>query len=218
MTSSFIPTSKMNTQLSFSKPPPRFVCPFTKMVMKDPVTSLTTGLSYERSAIVAWQSKRGNVCPITGQMLGFLVANETLKSEIGDWKQQVKGYRRIQRGSPTTYFLAASPKNAPQGNATDARQTKTKKVETEELTKARDEMFDMVDKMMQTFTDAGLSDYINRVMDDEAKDPSKTCTPTSSLPDLNALIEDATTSGYQYNVEYNSIFRQHSSTGSSRSI
>lgn len=209
----------MDTYLSFSRPPPRFVCPLSKTIMTEPVLSLTTGIIYERSAVTAWQTDKGDTCPVTGQRLGVLVPNESLKAEIDRWKQQVKGFRRIQRGSPTTYFLADATASPPHLAPTNARR-KNKDVDPvtqQQHAKARDEMFDMVDKMMQTFTDAGMSDYITRVMDDEDKDPSRT-TPASSLPDLNALIEDATSSGYQYNVEYSSIFRQGSNMPFPRSI
>ncbi|KAG7354313.1 U-box domain containing protein [Nitzschia inconspicua] len=197
----------MNTQLSFSRPPPHFVCPFTKTVLKEPILSLTTGISYERSAIQAWQALRGNECPVTGRNLGFLVANKALEAEIDDWKQQIKGFRRIQRGSPTTYFLTNS-KDSPQSTASDREKAKRKNEDLRQHVATRNKiMFDMVEKMMQTFTDAGMSAYISRVMDEKDEHSAKT-TPTSSLPALNALIEDATTSRYQYNVEYTSIFRR----------
>jgi U-box domain len=185
--------------------------------MREPVLSLTSGISYERSAIEAWHSEKGDVCPVTGQNLGFLVANQTLKAEIDDWKQQIKGFRRIKRGSPTTYFLAntkQAPPSSQGGNTTKKRRASEAE---HQHSNAKDEMFDMVDKMIQTFTDAGMSDYINRAVDEEHKDSNKT-TPSNSLPDLNALIENATSSGYQYNVEYSSIFRQGPAMGSSRSV
>jgi hypothetical protein len=186
--------------------------------MKDPVLSLSTGITYERSAITAWRSERGDVCPVTGLCLDLLVSNQTLKAEMSDWKQQIKGFRRIQRGSPTTYFLANNGKKNTNLSSPQSDRKKRNTINAErEDNKAKDEMFHMVEKMMQTFTDAGISDYIKRTMYDEKNDASTT-TPSTSLPDLNALIEDATTSGYQYNVQYTSIFRQDPAVGYSRSI
>jgi hypothetical protein len=187
--------------------------------MKNPVLSLTTGITYERSAIAAWRSDRGDVCPVSGHSLGFLVPNETLKAEINDWKQQIKGFRRIQRGSPTTYFVANnSEKTQPPSPHRGKKKSDNMSAELEQhLAQAKDEMFDMAEKMMQTFTDAGISDYIKRTMYDGEKGASRT-TPPSTLPDLNALIEDATTSGYRYNVEYNSIFRHGPTIGHPRSV
>jgi len=165
--------------------------------MKDPVLSLSTGVSFERSAIKKWQAENGDVCPITGSSLGFLVDNEELKAEIYAWKQQIKGYRRIQRRSPTSYILA---------NAKPAATTKPKKEmtdQTEKDEKFKEEMFRRLKHTVQAFTDAGMSDYMGRVNDGEKEEHKPKIRNNSRF--LEALAE---TPRYEYNLEYHSIFRQ----------
>jgi U-box domain len=100
----------LNSLPTFSKPPVEFICPLetgrsmTK-TMRDPVQSLSTGITYERSSIDMWRAEHGDVCPVTGQTLGFLVPHQQLKERIVNWKQQVKGLRRIRRKSPTTFCI-----------------------------------------------------------------------------------------------------------------
>lgn len=202
-----------NEALSFSNPPPRFVCPCSRTVIKDPVMSLNTGLNYDRRAVQTWKSRNGDACPLTGQKLGTLVENKALKTEITEWKQQIKGYRRVLRGSPTTYFLV----NAKQ----PARPIPTASVRVsdaleEQHIKAKPEMFSRVSEMISSFTDAGMSDYMSRVFDaDKERDWSKPIgggnSHSKSFKQLKSLVNDATSAGYEYNVEYKSIFHTASS-------
>ena len=178
--------------------------------MKDPVQSLNTGINFERRVIQAWQHRNGDVCPLTGQKLGPLVENKTLKSEIVEWKQQVKGYRRVLRGSPTTYFLVnAKPPARPMPSLTEPVSDALK----EQRAKAKVDMFSRVNEMMTSFTDAGMSDYMSRVVDtDKERDWSKPIgggsSKSKSFKQLKTVVNDATSAGYKYNVEYKSIFQQ----------
>jgi len=70
--------------------PAHFFCPLLHRVMTDPVFSMTTGLSFEHSAILAWKSLRGHVCPITGGDLGTIAPNVVLAQEILRWKQNAE--------------------------------------------------------------------------------------------------------------------------------
>ena len=180
--------------------------------MKDPVKSLNTGVNFDRRAIEAWQSRNGDdVCPLTGQKLGPLVENKTLKTEIAKWKQQIKGYRRVLRGSPTTYFLvnAEQPATRPAPSTAEPASEALK----EQWAKAKIDMFNGVNEMMTSFTDAGMSDYMSRVVDiDKEHDWSKPIgggnSKSESFKQLSNLVNDATRAGYKYNVECKSIFHQ----------
>jgi hypothetical protein len=178
--------------------------------MKEPVVSLCTGISYEKSSIGTWQNEKGDVCPITGRRLGLLVDNEALKAAIQDWKQQIKGFRRIQRGSPTTYCLGSAKKPPlstvaiPYEQSCHNQAIVSAEIEHKKV-KSTDEMFHMVGRILQTFTDAGLSDYVSRVIENEKEDFK--CSH-SSMPYMTALIDDAVSAGYMYNLEYKSIFHQ----------
>ncbi|KAK9676939.1 hypothetical protein RND81_11G111400 [Saponaria officinalis] len=66
--------------------PDDFLCPITQDLMIDPVT-LTTGHTFERTAILDW-FKRGNLrCPITRTALSgiILIPNKAVQSMISKW-------------------------------------------------------------------------------------------------------------------------------------
>ncbi|KAL0807240.1 PREDICTED: putative U-box domain-containing protein 42 isoform X1 [Brassica oleracea var. oleracea] len=75
----------------FMEPPYQaFICPLTKEVMEDPVTT-ETGVTCERQAVTEWFDKFGDSdeisCPVTGQKLTTgLSPNLVLKTIIGEWK------------------------------------------------------------------------------------------------------------------------------------
>ncbi|KAG5380628.1 hypothetical protein IGI04_028470 [Brassica rapa subsp. trilocularis] len=75
----------------FMEPPYQaFICPLTKDVMEDPVTT-ETGVTCERQAVTEWFDKFGDPdeisCPVTGQKLTTgLSPNLVLKTIIGEWK------------------------------------------------------------------------------------------------------------------------------------
>lgn len=68
-------------------PHKNFVCPLTKEIMVDPMCT-REGLNFERSAILKWLDKKGDVCPVTGKNLQVsgLISNSKLKWEIGQWQ------------------------------------------------------------------------------------------------------------------------------------
>jgi hypothetical protein len=70
------------------QPPTGFLCPLRNTVMMDPVMSEETGINFERSAILAWKSLRGDTCPVTGGKLGELVPSKHLQEQIYEWMQQ----------------------------------------------------------------------------------------------------------------------------------
>ena len=51
--------------------------------------SKESGINFEHSAILAWQSLRGDVCPVTGGPLGDLLPNNFLQAQIHAWKQHM---------------------------------------------------------------------------------------------------------------------------------
>ncbi|RID55588.1 hypothetical protein BRARA_G02840 [Brassica rapa] len=75
----------------FMEPPYQaFICPLTKEIMEDPVTT-ETGVTCERQAVTEWFEKFGDSdeisCPVTGQKLTTgLSPNLVLKTIIGEWK------------------------------------------------------------------------------------------------------------------------------------
>ncbi|CAH2066262.1 unnamed protein product [Thlaspi arvense] len=75
----------------FMEPPYQaFICPLTKEIMEDPVTT-ETGVTCERKAVTEWFDKFGDSdeisCPITGQKLTTRLSdNVVLKTIIQEWK------------------------------------------------------------------------------------------------------------------------------------
>lgn len=75
----------------FMEPPYQaFICPLTKEIMEDPVTT-ETGVTCERKAVTEWFDRLENPeeisCPITGQkMTTGLSPNVVLKTIIQEWK------------------------------------------------------------------------------------------------------------------------------------
>ena len=67
--------------------PDYFVCPFYKEIMEEPVMT-TSGMSYEKNAIVEW-IKRGNLIdPMTGQRIkNFVIPNINLKKAIQSFQK-----------------------------------------------------------------------------------------------------------------------------------
>mmetsp|Transcript_18305 Transcript_18305/g.32240 ORF Transcript_18305/g.32240 Transcript_18305/m.32240 type:complete len:176 (+) Transcript_18305:165-692(+) len=75
-----------------SSPPERFLCPLSKQIMKNPVTTLQTQnlVSFERTAILKWLSQIDEVCPVTGEPLDKkrLIRNVQLQDEIEQWERE----------------------------------------------------------------------------------------------------------------------------------
>ncbi|XP_010470872.1 PREDICTED: putative U-box domain-containing protein 42 [Camelina sativa] len=75
----------------FMEPPYQaFICPLTKEIMEDPVTT-ETGVTCERKAVTEWFESFANSdeinCPVTGQKLTTeLTVNVVLKTIIQEWK------------------------------------------------------------------------------------------------------------------------------------
>ncbi|XP_010511920.1 PREDICTED: putative U-box domain-containing protein 42 isoform X3 [Camelina sativa] len=75
----------------FMEPPYQaFICPLTKEIMEDPVTT-ETGVTCERKAVTEWFERFANSdeisCPVTGQKLTTeLTVNVVLKTIIQEWK------------------------------------------------------------------------------------------------------------------------------------
>lgn len=76
----------------FMEPPYQaFICPLTKEIMEDPVTT-ETGVTCERQAVTEWfdgsKDQDEISCPVTGQKLTTtgLSPNLVLKTIIGEWK------------------------------------------------------------------------------------------------------------------------------------
>lgn len=67
-------------------PPDYLLCPITSELMKDPVIT-TTGISYERAAIVQWLKSGRSTCPVTrGQIrVSDLFPNRALKEAVENW-------------------------------------------------------------------------------------------------------------------------------------
>ncbi len=63
-----------------------FFCPITQEIMKEPVITITKGISYEKSAILNWL-KKNPTCPKTRTPLSpdQLIPNYALKSTIEDY-------------------------------------------------------------------------------------------------------------------------------------
>ena len=74
---------------SSSAVPKHFLCPLTLEVMRHPVQDPKIGQTYERGAILEWVYSGNATCPLTRQPLhpSDLVPNDTLKEEIGAWKE-----------------------------------------------------------------------------------------------------------------------------------
>jgi hypothetical protein len=68
--------------------PERYLCEFTKELMKDPVMS-ETGHNFEHDAILKYLDENGDKCPVSGLPLypHQIVRNHALRHEIDDWKK-----------------------------------------------------------------------------------------------------------------------------------
>lgn len=69
-----------------------FFCPITQEIMKEPVITITKGISYEKTAIINWL-KKNQTCPKTRTPLNAdqLIPNYALKNTIEDYlKKQNK--------------------------------------------------------------------------------------------------------------------------------
>ncbi|XP_052211526.1 U-box domain-containing protein 44-like [Diospyros lotus] len=66
-----------------------FICPITKEVMVDPV-EISSGHTFERSAIGKWFADGNNLCPLTMVTLdtSILRPNKTLRQSIEEWKDR----------------------------------------------------------------------------------------------------------------------------------
>lgn len=203
------PMPQRSISLSFSHPPIEFVCPVSKATMTDPFISLNTGISYERTAINAWQSVRGSICPVTGNDLGLLVPNKELKAQIEEWKQQIKGFRRIQRGSPTTYCLADTATGTTSSRSDRKQQHRQ---ETNESQERKEAMYRRIEQLLETFSEAGFSDYRDRYQNENTMGRG----PSTSSNIQERLAESMPT--YAYDLEYSSIFRRGPTISTSSTI
>jgi hypothetical protein len=199
--------------------------------MKDPVLSLNTGLSYERSATANLPAERqqqdqqqvaviGNhdfdVCPVTGQNFGILVDNDILKVQIVDWQRQIRGYRRIKRGSPTSYMMPLDRTTAT-GSSYEQQVHHHQQRRWQELKRRhsssnnsssfctpemlemkeqlKGDMYDQIEETLQIFTQGAMNHYMNRNATNDDKD-------VTFMEDSIPLQRDD-----YYNYEYRSIFR-----------
>jgi len=75
---------------SVTVPPSQFLCPLTKSIMRDPVTT-TEGVNYERKAILRWLECccDDSLCPVTATPLTRrgLSPNVQLQQEIEQWQK-----------------------------------------------------------------------------------------------------------------------------------
>ena len=73
--------------------PEQFICPLSRAVMDDPVTSKDGSATFERSQILRWlDSAISTSCPITDQALRRedLVRDDELANAIQEWKNRLK--------------------------------------------------------------------------------------------------------------------------------
>lgn len=214
----------LNGLPSFSRPPVEFVCPISKSTMKTPVQSLATGINYEKTAIEVWRSEHGDLCPVTGLCLGFLIPNQDLLEKIQCWRQNVKGLRRIRRKSPTTFCLVDSSPSCSSLSAYSANQISNvssncnssgNNCDEKPSARRSDEAFREVDALLSSFVDAGISDYRHRVGDAQSSDGSDIENSFEEDNDNNFERQ----SRYTYNMDfYPSIFRHGPRFAQSRSI
>lgn len=167
--------------------------------MTDPLISLSTGISYEKTAINAWQSLRGNVCPVSGNAMGLLVPNTELKEEIAEWKQQIKGLRRIQRGSPTTYCVADNM-FAPTRSHSDPS-TKGEDEKDHRSEQRKQDMHKQIEHVLDTFIEAGIRDYVDHDHTNSEIRGRRSATNNEAERPAEAVPT------YSYGLEYSSIFR-----------
>ena len=75
-----------------AEPPEHMCCPLTMDLIVDPVVDVTTGTSYERSAILEWVERKGT-SPTSGQPLtsAQLVPNLALRDAVAGWRE-ANGY------------------------------------------------------------------------------------------------------------------------------
>jgi hypothetical protein len=83
-------------QSTMPPPPNSFLCPITREVMRDPVTT-ADGHSYERAAITQWLRLR-RTSPVTGLLLAntSLTRAHAFRNAIGEW--QTEQLARAQAG------------------------------------------------------------------------------------------------------------------------
>eukprot|EP00538_Stauroneis_constricta_P009131 CAMPEP_0119564358 /NCGR_PEP_ID=MMETSP1352-20130426/26740_1 /TAXON_ID=265584 /ORGANISM="Stauroneis constricta, Strain CCMP1120" /LENGTH=402 /DNA_ID=CAMNT_0007613111 /DNA_START=70 /DNA_END=1275 /DNA_ORIENTATION=+ len=79
------PQRQYQTQEPVGRIPAEFLCPILGTIMSCPVTSSSTGLHYEQTALVLWGLLGGTACPLTGLPFGQLVPNTGLLLRIIAW-------------------------------------------------------------------------------------------------------------------------------------
>jgi len=77
-----------NMSTSTSQPPAEFICPIGLSIMIDPWMDPSTGISFERDAILNWLIRGGPTCPVTRRHLraSQLVPNRELRQTICKWQ------------------------------------------------------------------------------------------------------------------------------------
>lgn len=85
------------------RPPLQFYCPLSKKLMIDPV-QIESGVTYERSAILAEFASGVTACPVTGKELGSssFQANTVLKRQLVSWLRAKKKRNSITAASVDT--------------------------------------------------------------------------------------------------------------------
>ena len=82
--------------------PPDFLCPLTKNLLLDPVTTVQ-GINYERSAITQWLEDGNKICPVTGCPLRVdsLRSNPSLQWKTRYWqsKQEAREETEAVKGT-----------------------------------------------------------------------------------------------------------------------
>lgn len=88
-----LPPLQLSDEALAADCPPEFVCPCSKLVMRDPVFD-AFGFSHDRGALLEWLSNGQNVSPITGEKYPSkmeLIPNRTLRTQIREWAER-EGY------------------------------------------------------------------------------------------------------------------------------
>ena len=150
----------------FSRPPVEFVCPLSRVIMKDPVQSQESGIVFDSAAIQTWRSQWGDICPLTRRQLGNLTPHQELREKINNWRQQIKGLRRIRRKTPTTYCLVDSrlARRSTMSPRSQYPKEKGNDVSASATSDLPEHMFAQVNSLLPSFVDAGISDYRHRVV------------------------------------------------------
>lgn len=128
------------------------------VVMTTPVKAAGTGITFDLASIVAWQSLRGNTCPVTGGDLGELKPDVELIKKIADW--QCKKNQNVYTAL-TAIATQSSEKQVYKRRATASTFIASKKRKIEKK-KIDPKQFDKVVRLVQFFTAFEIKDSMKR--------------------------------------------------------